>query len=123
MAASAAVPMPVTHSPKQPTFSLGPLPESPENLLCPLVATPQAAFLEVFCPPRWPVNQRFWPKNSISFKVTYQVMTLKISLRPFHPLRLLWAAKLLQIEWLILPGMDFPRFEIFSTKLGKSQAN
>ena len=62
--AFAAVPMPFAHSPKQPTFPLGSVPESPENLLCPLVATPQAALLEVFCLPPWPVIQRFWPKTA-----------------------------------------------------------
>lgn len=46
---------PFAHSPKQPSFSLGPLLESPENLLCPLVATPQAIVLEIFCLPPWPV--------------------------------------------------------------------
>lgn len=118
--AIAAVPIPLVHSPKPPSFSLGPLPESPENLLCPLVATPQAAVLEVFCLPPWPVNP---VKEDSGLE---QVRTLKISSRPFHPLRLVWAAELLQMERLLVPlglGWVFQGLRYLVLNLGKPQAN
>lgn len=56
--ASAVVPISFAHSPR-PQVSLGPLPESPENLPCPLVATPRATALEVLHPPPWPAIQSY----------------------------------------------------------------
>lgn len=71
-------------------------------------------------------GQRSLAQNSLPLKVNYPIRTPKLFPTPVHPLRSGRAAKLLQIEKLIVPlnlGWVFRNLRYSVLKLGKSQAN